>query len=105
LLSYDSLGYLRGFLGFENWEIIWDSNKRRRSQKKFWMIGMIDYDVIGADLSLNDYEPTCSPKPQINFYTLTFPLIEIQPIELNDKYQQILLHSLKIKHEKFRNAH
>lgn len=66
---------------------------------------MIDYDVIGADLSLNDYEPTCSPKPQINFYTLTFPLIEIQPIELNDKYQQILLHSLKIKHEKFRNAH
>ena len=64
---------------------------------------MMDYDIYGSDLSMNDFEPVTSPKPQTNLYPIKFPFIEIEPKELNEQLQQLQKLRLKIQQETFRN--
>ena len=62
----------------------------------------MDYNVIGSDLQANDCEPMTFSKPQIKHYHLKIPFIELEPKDINAKYQKLQLLRLKIQHEKFR---
>ena len=41
------------------------------------MLGMQDYEIMGVDLNVNEFEPVTHPKSQINFYPIKFPVMEL----------------------------
>ena len=95
----DSSGVLKGFFAYLNWIPIFTFQK-----SQFWIIGMIDYQIIGVSLQKDEIEPAVFPKPLIKTYNIDVPFASIKIWWSEEKkMKKILQKRLIIEHEKYRN--
>ncbi len=58
ILTYDTAGIVRCYQNGNIWVPI-----SKQDPKKFWMVGMWDYDILGCSLHKDELEPLVFKRP------------------------------------------
>lgn len=100
----ESSGIIKGLFNKSNWVTFYDNMEETTTKRKFWLIGMIDYDLIGVPLGKDELEPSTFPLPQTKIIQIELPFIKTKDWWSENKiYEKILWNKLIVQHEKFRN--
>lgn len=104
IILQESSGIIKGLFNKTNWVTFYDNNEESKFKRKFWLIGMIDYELIGIPLGKDELEPSPFPLPQSKIIQIELPFIKTKDWWSESKiYEKILWNKLKVDHEKFRN--
>lgn len=98
LVTYDSLGIVRGFVNMSYWTPLLNA-KTEPKTSTFWMVGVHDYELIGPILEKDQLEPSTNPKPVSKAVKVKLPVITK---EENNANHDILFKKITNQHEAFR---
>lgn len=100
ILTQDSVGEIRVLFNDRNWTPVFTSDQRG-SSKRFWCLGMCEYQLFGVQLPKDVLEPPVFPRPQT-----TILKMELQTVNENEKrFNDILLKKMILEHEKYRSQY
>lgn len=104
IILQESSGIIKGLFNKTNWVTFYDNNEESKLKRKFWLVGMIDYELIGVPLGKDELEPSSFPLPQTKIIQIELPFVKTNEWWSESKiYEKILWNKLLIAHEKFRN--
>ena len=104
IILQESSGIIKGLFNKTNWVTFYDNNEESKLKRKFWLIGMIDYELIGIPLGKDELEPSSFPLPQSKIIQIELPFVKTKEWWSESKIPEtILWRKLMVDHEKFRN--
>lgn len=98
LILQEHTGIIKAFFNESSFITLYDIEEGNE-KKKFWLVGMMDYEIIGVGLNKDELEPGCFPLPQTKILNINLPFIKNPD---NASYEKILWKKLILEHEKFR---
>lgn len=104
IIIQETSGVIKGLFNKCNWVTFYDNFEESSTKRKFWLLGMIDYELIGVPLGKDELEPSSFPLPQTKIIQIELPFVKGKDwVSENKIYEKILWNKLIIDHEKFRN--
>ena len=99
LILQENTGIVKAFFNESSFITLHDINAEEgKEKKKFWLVGMTDYELIGVGLNKDELEPGCFPLPQTKIININLPFIK----NSDNYYEKIMWKKLKLEHEKYR---